>query len=124
MGLKRKINIWLRDRSPNNDLAVLCALQTVRNMGAELQLWRVISNEKQKKKVTKEMKSFIEEARLPVNTKIAVFSGEFYTIIQEKVADLSILGMPMHYRDMIHIIKLAPGSMLFVAFSGLENALV
>ncbi|KUO67516.1 MAG: hypothetical protein APF77_14400 [Clostridia bacterium BRH_c25] len=124
LGLERKINIWLRDRSPNNDLAVLCALQMVRNLGAELRLCRVISNERQKKKVEKELGNFIEEARLPASTKIAVFSGDFYVTIKEEEADLSILGMPAQYEDMIRLIEIAPGSLLFVASGGLENALV
>ncbi len=124
LGLERKINIWLRDKSPNNDLAVLCALQMVRNMGAELHLCRVASNERHKEKVRKELQSFIEEARLPVNTRIEIFSGDFFEIFKEVSADISIVGMPMQYEHLANIIGNASGSVLFVASGGQENVLV
>lgn len=124
LGLERKINLWLRDRSPNNDLAILCALQFARNFGAELNLCRVIRKEEKKDRVIRELTAFIDEARLPANTKIRIFSGDFSTILCEEQADLSILGMPLKYQMMMDMIDKAPGSLLFVSSGGLENALI
>lgn len=124
LGLEKKINLWLRDQSPNNDLAILCALQFARNWGAELNLCRVVESDDMKKQTVRELVEFIEEARLPANTKVRVYSGEFCKFIHSDPADLSILGMPLKYEVMMEIMDNAPGSMFFVASGGLENALI
>lgn len=124
LGLERKINLWLRDKSPNNDLAILCALQFSRNFGAELNLCRVVEHDDMKKQTVKELVAFIEEARLPANTKVRVYSGEFCEHINNDSADLSILGMPLKYEVMVEMMDHAPGSLFFVASGGLENALI
>lgn len=124
LGMERKINLWLRDKSPNNDLAILCALQFARNFGAELSLIRVVENEGSKKKITAELAGFIDEARLPANTKIRVHTGDFRKAFDEEQADLSILGMPPKYELMIDMMDSANSSLLFVSSSGLENALI
>lgn len=124
LGLERKINLWLRDRSPNNDLAVLCALQFARNFGAELTLCRVIEQEGQRKAVQKALESFIEEARLPASTKVRIHTGDFADAFRKEQADLSILGMPLKYEVMMAMADEAEGSILFLASGGLENALI
>ncbi|KDR95647.1 Amino acid transporter [Peptoclostridium litorale DSM 5388] len=124
LGLERRINLWLRDQSPNNDLASLCALQFSRNFGAELNLCRVVDDENIKKQTVKDMMDFIEEARLPANTKVRIFSGDFKDCLHENNADLNIIGMPMEYEAMIEMIDNSPSSILFVASGGLENALI
>lgn len=124
LGMERKINLWLRDKSPNNDLAVLCALQFAKNFGAELNLLRVVDNELSVEKVYTQMESFVEEARLPANTKIRVLTGDFFNVFPEEHADLSLLGMPLKYEQMIELIECANNSLLFLSSSGLENALI
>ena len=121
IGLERKINIWLRDRSPNNDLIVLSALQMARNAGAEISLCRVINTKENQDQTKRQLKAFIEEARLPVNTKIKLLAGSFEEVFAEEMADLSILGMPMKYEQMLQIIDSSPGSVLFIASGGMEN---
>jgi hypothetical protein len=39
------------------------------------------------------------------------------------MADLTILGMPGKYEDIIKILNTAPGSIVFVASGGFENIL-
>lgn len=124
LGMERNINLWLRDKSPNNDLAVLCALQFAKNFGAELTLLRVVATETSAKKVYAEMEAFIEEARLPANTKIRVLIGNFFEVFPEQHADLSLLGMPLKYEQMIELIESSNNSLLFLSSSGLENALI
>lgn len=123
-GLEKKINIWLRDRSPNNDLAVLCALQISKNFGSEINLCRVIENKDYEKSVHLEMEEFIVNARLPENTKIKMYCGDFKQIISEQSCDLSILGMPLKYEHFSEIMESSPSSILFLSSSGLENALI
>ncbi|WP_291632773.1 amino acid permease [Clostridium sp.] len=123
IGPEQKINFWLRDKSPNNDLIVLCALQIARNVGAEIKLCRVVNNAQQKKKEENQLKKFIEDARLPINTKIDLFAGDFKEIFKDEIADLSILGMPSRYEEMLEVVEISPGSLLFIATGGMENAL-
>lgn len=124
LGIEKKINLWLRDKSPNNDLTVLSALQLSRNMNAELNLCRVIYDEKDKKNTVKSMVAFIEDARLPANTKIRVFSGNFYEYFSQQSCDLCIVGMPVQEELANKLIELSPSSLLLVSSSGLEDALL
>lgn len=124
LGLERKINLWLRDKSPNNDLAVLCALQLSRNMGAELNLCRVVYSDEEKKETVKNMVLFIADARLPFNTKIRVYSGQFKKYFIESDTDLNIIGRPMDNLVLEELIEASPNSILFVSSGGFENALL
>ena len=124
LGLEKKINLWLRDKSPNNDLAILCALQLTRNFDAELNFCRVVDDTSQKKQTAKEMLNFIEEARLPANTKIRIYTGNFQEKLYESSCDLNIVGMPVKYEQMTDLINNSPVSLFFVASDGLENALI
>ncbi|MBF4693433.1 amino acid permease [Fusibacter ferrireducens] len=124
LGMENKINLWLRSKSPNNDLAVLCALQLSRNLGAELNLCRVVRNEDEQKKTEKELLTFVEDARLPVNTNVCVLLGSFHENIATMHADLNIIGMPVSYESMIETIDIIPTSALFVSSVGHEDAMV
>ena len=124
MGNERKINLWLRDKSPNNDLAILCAIQFSRNYDAELNLCRVVNDESEKRQTIQDMLEFIDEARLPANTKVRVFTGKFNTLLNKNNADLNIIGMPNRFDTMTDFMKESSCSILFVASGGLENALI
>lgn len=123
LGSEQKINIWLREKSRNNDLAVLSALKLMNNLRADITLYRAVGQEHQKLRVEKELTRFIEEARLPGNTQIKVLNGNFYELLKTETADLTILGMPGKYEDILKILDTAPGSILFVASGGFENIL-
>ncbi|TYQ12858.1 UNVERIFIED_CONTAM: amino acid transporter [Acetivibrio alkalicellulosi] len=127
-GQNRNIHLWLRDKSPNNNLAVLSALQISKNWNANVTLCRVVSNKNNIKKAESELYKFIEDARLPVNSKILVVSGKFHEILPGISSDLNILGISsfddeLKFESMINIINLVQTSVLFVSDSGLENAL-
>ena len=75
------------------------------------------------------MSIFIEDARLPVNTKIDIRCGKFDEIILNVSTYLNILGLPridneMKFVNVVRIMNLVPSSTLFVSDSGLEDALV
>ncbi|MFA6809225.1 MAG: amino acid permease, partial [Eubacteriales bacterium] len=76
-GQERKINLWLRDKSPNTNLSVLTALQLMRNWKGELCLSRAVNRENEKTSAISQMNLFKEKARLPVNTKTCVTKGVF-----------------------------------------------
>ncbi len=122
-GQEKKINLWLRDKSPNNSLAVLSALQLKRNWNAQLHLFRIVSKPSEADKAEKELHRFIEDARLPVSTKVEIRIGKFPEIVSKEPGDLNILGMPNQYEQMFETIKIVPRSIIFVADSGLESIL-
>ncbi len=123
-GQEKRINLWLRDRSPNTNLAVLSALQLVKNWNASLHLIRVVKRSEDIKRAEEELEVFIEDARLPVNTKLKALTGDFLSAIETEPGDLNLLGMPPKYDQILYIVENIPNSILFVADSGLENALV
>ncbi len=124
LGMEKSINVWLRDKSPNNDLTVLFALQLSRNMGAQINLCRVVRLEEEREETYKSMVTFIEDARLPANTKITVFTGAFMQHYTQCQTDLSIMGMPTNERLLNELIERAPSSILFVSSSGFEDVLL
>jgi len=123
-GLKRKIYMWLRKGSPNNDLGVLCALKLAKNYEAEINLCRIVENEEDIKGTEKELIEFINDARLPANTKIKVYTGDFYELIANADADMHIFGLPYSYGSFSKIISSSSASILFVSSSGVENAML
>jgi hypothetical protein len=122
-GQERRVNLWLRDKSPNINLAVLSALQLVRNWNASLHIIRVINHSVDKNRIEKAVHKFIEDARLPINTKVHIIAVDFFEVIKEEQGDINILGIPPKYEQVLQIIQTSPNSILFVADSGLENAL-
>ena len=86
--IERKINLWLRDKSPNMNLAVLTALQLFRNWDGLLTLSRTITTKKEAAHAALQMESFKEKARLPVNTEINIIQGDFTKTITSYNTDI------------------------------------
>jgi len=123
MGQEKRIHLWLRDKSPNTNLAVLSALQLMRNWHAQLVLLRMVTEDAAIEPARQDLMTFLEDARLPVNTRIEVRAGKFQEIIHQLPADLNIIGMPTRFEQIPELIQDIPTSILFVGDSGLENAL-
>ncbi len=123
LGQEKRINLWLRDKSPNINLSVLCALQLKRNWSANLHLMRVVDDPVKVKQAQADIKRFKELARLPNSAEENITTGNFYEILNEIPGDLSILGMPESYEQVLKIIETANHSIVFIKDSGLESAL-
>ena len=123
-GQERRVNLWLRDKSPNMNLAVLAALQLSRNWEAKLTILRVVETEAAIQAVTADLELFVEQARLPVSTSVRVMSGDYWTHAQTLRADITIMGMPREYAQMIATAADFPGTLVFVQDSGMEDACV
>lgn len=123
-GQERTINLWLRDKSPNINLAVLTSLQLSRNWNTNLSIIRTIDNESERRKTIYELKELVEYARLPVQTNIKVFIGGFLKIVRQEKADITIIGMPKEFSQMLTLTNEIQGTVLFVRDSGLESATV
>ena len=123
-GQERRVNLWLRDKSPNMNLAVLTALQLTRNWDAALTIFRVIDDPAEVSATTGELELFVEQARLPVSTRVRVLTGDYCEHLGRIHGDVTILGMPAQFDQMIDLAMHSPGTVLFVADSGLEDATV
>lgn len=123
-GQERRVNLWLRDKSPNMNLAVLAALQLTRNWDARLTILRVVEEEALVETVTTELELFVEQARLPVNTAVRVLTGDYCAHMFGLRADITIMGMPREYSQMVGFAADFPGTILFVRDSGMEDAFV
>ena len=123
-GQERRVNLWLRDKSPNMNLAVLAALQIARNWEAKLTILRVVDEEREVAPVTTDLELFVEQARLPVNTAVRVMSGDYCTHLYNLRADITLIGMPREYAKMVSLAADIPGTVLFVQDSGMEDACV
>ena len=123
-GQEKSVHLWLRHQSPNMNLAVLTALQLTRNWDAALTIFRVIDDPAEVSATTGELELFVEQARLPVSTRVRVLTGDYCEHLGRIHGDVTILGMPAQFDQMIDLAMHSPGTVLFVADSGLEDATV
>jgi amino acid transporter len=124
-GQKEKINVWLRIGSPNQDLAVLTALQLERNWGCAVRLLTVVGSLEEKAKVSPKFNKIAELVRMPRDTQVVVLTGDFTTAVSRApAADLNIFGFShdINWGAMDHIVELINTSCLFVKDSGEESA--
>lgn len=122
-GEEKRINLWLRERSPNLDLAVLSALQLAHNWNASLHLMRAVEDPSRILDIERSLHTFKEAARLPQTTTVEIVEGNFFEVAGNYPADLTVMGMPVDYERMLEVIKCIPGSTVIVSDSGLESAL-
>ena len=125
-GSKKAINLWLREKSPNKDLAVLTSLQLTRNWECHLRLLNIVPTESDIKRTQTRIQKFSQGARMPAHTEILVSSGDFSEALgQTPEADLNIFGLAEHidYRQIRDICQAVQTTCLFVRDSGTESAL-
>lgn len=121
---RKTINLWLREKSPNKDLAVLVGLQLTRNWEGNLRLLNVVSSESDVKRTRSRIEKFSQVVRMPANTEIMVFPGDFSASLSEAPkADLNIFGLAEtvdcgHMRDISDAVQT---TCLFVRDSGAES---
>ncbi len=123
-GQERRVNLWLRDKSPNMNLAVLTALQLTRNWEARLTILRVVDGDDRIQAATADLELFVEQARLPVSTSVRVLSGDYCSHLNDFRADVTIVGMSREFDQMLSFVEDFPGTVLFVKDSGMEDACI
>ena len=124
-GQKEKVNVWLRIGSPNQDLAVLTALQLERNWGCRVRLLTVVNTLEEKAKALPRFNKIAELVRMPRDTQVVVLTGDFVTAVSRApAADLNIFGFSqdINWGAMDHVVELLNTSCLFVKDSGEESA--
>lgn len=125
-GFQQKVNLWLRDKSPNWHLAMLIALQLQMNWDGDLNLITVAQNQKDKKRLYHFLEYLSDRARLPFRTEFHVLVGDFHDALKTAPrADVNIFGMSndLNLDILRDIFERSNASCLFVADSGGENAL-
>ena len=124
-GNKQKINVWLRIGSPNQDLAILTALQLERNWGCTIRLLTVVNTLEEKAEAVPQLNKIAELIRMPRDTQVVVLTGGFIPSVSKAPnADLNIFGFArdINWEEMDHVVELTNTSCLFVKDSGEESA--
>lgn len=123
---RERINLVLRDKSPNKDLAILLALQLRRNWDRSvINLVTLVGDESEKAAQKDFFIGLKQDARLPANTTVNVVVGKFPEDLEDfPPCDVAICGLGDEVRlDQVRIIGNAGHvSTLFVRDSGEESA--
>ena len=125
-GKKEKVNVWLRDGSPNQDLAIITALQLERNWGSTIRLLTIVESQDGQYKTQLKFRKIAELTRMPKETEISVLVGTFKEALSKAPpSDLNIFGFPKEigWDTMVEeIADLTSTSCLFIKDSGEESA--
>ena len=134
LGLRRTVNIWIRDRSPewdlefwlgNLNLALLTGYQISSNWNGRLRLISAVENGAEVENCRAFLGELAEVARLPT-PEIFVIHGSFPDLLREAPpADLNTFGLGPQF-NLAQSAQLADqlgATCLFIRDSGAENAL-
>ena len=123
-GNKGKINVWLREGSPNLTLTILIAMLIERNWNGDIRLISIIDSPAEEHKRYEHLEKIIELARMPRHTIKKVLIGNFDELFQTPPdGDLNIFGTSedVDMKKIHRLIKLSKTSCLFVKESGGES---
>ena len=121
-GRREKVNLWLRDKSPNQNLAILMTLEIQREWG-EVALIRVTDSEDKAEQERQDLKRIVEEGRMPTRTELIVLVGTFEDAINHApLADINVFGMSdqMKSNSLYKIAGMMGTTCLFAMDSGSE----
>jgi len=120
---KKTVNLWIRDKSPNQNLATLLSLELYKSWG-KLRLIRVTNNKKNIQYELDDLKRIVDEQRLPIRSELKVLVGDFYSVLKNSPeADINIFGISgqMCSENMHKIVNTVKTSCLFTRGSGKED---
>ncbi|MDD4202626.1 MAG: amino acid permease [Candidatus Omnitrophica bacterium] len=126
-GKKKKINIWVREGSPNINLAVLIALKLEQNWDADIRVVQVVREEKDVQKAIRYIQKLKKLFRLSQGTKEHVIVGDFSQGLKNApIADINVFGMPetINMNKKREIVELIDTTVLFFRDSEQESAIV
>ena len=93
-GMQKTINLWLRDKSPNWNLAMLIPLQLQLNWEGKINLVTVAADESEEKRLGVFIERLSDQARLPSMTDCRVLTGPFEESLKTAPrADINIFGI-------------------------------
>ena len=126
-GMQKDVNLWLRDKSPNWNLAMLIALQLQLNWRGKLNLITVTPNEKDIRRLHRFLERLGDQVRLPSMAEYHVLAGNFPGILETAPkADINIFGLGDKLSfDFIRSATIGTkSSCIYIGDSGQESALV
>ncbi len=126
-GMQKIVNLWLRDKSPNWNLAMLIALQLQMNWDGHLNLITVATTPDDEDHLHALLDRMGDQARLPALTEYHVLTGSFESALKNAPrADINIFGLSEQpsFKFMRNIPETINSSCLYIKDSGLESALV
>jgi len=93
-GQKQKVNLWIKQGSPNIHLAILISLQLEKNWEAKLRIVQVVDEEKQKAQAEEYLQKLKRLMRISKEAEIHVAIGTFEgALLEVPQADINIFGM-------------------------------
>ena len=134
LGHKYKINVWVRDQSPNWDvvqgissinLSALLAYQIQQNWAGAITVMTAINNSEHIEMAEDYLTDLIEYARLP-NSEVDVCDGDFESCIENSPrADLNIFGLgdEVNFDFIRQMVEKTESTCIFVKDSGEEDVL-
>ncbi len=126
-GMQKTVNLWLRDKSPNWQLAMLIALQLQMNWEGSINLITSTNDAADEKRLYSFLNRLSDHARLPSMTFFHVLIGTFdETLKSAPRADVNIFGLrdKVPFEFIRQSTETTRSSCLFVKDSGYESALV
>lgn len=127
LGKSKIINLWLRDKSPNQSLGALITIELNRSW-EKLRLIRVTPTKARLDFEKNDLLRIKDEARLPSGIELIVLVGNFFDILEKEApeADINIFGISgeMNIENMHRIVDITGTSCLFAKDSGAEDFLV
>ncbi|MCK5706572.1 MAG: amino acid permease [Candidatus Aureabacteria bacterium] len=94
LGEQKTVNLWVRDKSPNLNLAVLTALQIKQNWDGNLRIIQVVGAEEEKERATQYLEKLRKLTRIPRDTIKTVMVGDFKEVLASAPpADINIFGV-------------------------------
>lgn len=125
-GYEKTINLWLRQGSPNINLAVLAALQIQKNWDGQVRVLQAVPNEEQVAEAEAYLSSITRALRFPKDAMLQVLVGDFRTVLMTAPkADINIFGMADRpdVQMIQDVFDLVGTSVLFLRDSQFESAL-
>jgi hypothetical protein len=125
-GLQKDVNLWLRDKSPNWNLAVLISLQLQLNWGGKINLVTVAEDKSKRTRMYNFLNNISDQTRLPSLTEFHVLEGSFKdAILKAPRGDVNIFGLAdqLPFEFMRSAPEICKSSCLFIKDSGTESAL-
>ncbi len=127
-GMQKDVNLWLRDKSPNRDLALLITLQLQSNWDGKINLITTTSDKKDQRRLYGFLDRISDRARLPSMTDFHVLVGSFKECLKRAPrADINVFGLgtgKVPFEQIRDFTELTKTSCIFIKDSGEESALV
>ena len=126
-GMQKDVNLWLRDKSPNWNLAMLIALQLQLNWHGKLNLITASPDKNDEKRLYRFFENLSEQVRLPSLTEFHVLIGDFQDVLETAPrADINIFGLAdkVSFDFMRNAANSTKSSCIYIGDSGQESALV